>query len=277
MSMTEQSRLVANIQKTLRTSAALPCDAQGYVSRPEENLLPGVSLDQFKEDLSNGGGRELERKFLAVHSSSALAVNSFCPFKNHPEALTVLGRKGFTHLSFEKQLPTGLKGTPPNLDVFLTGNTHTVAIESKFLEYLTPKKAEYSASYVRDRFPYAESSWWDVVEESKQGGVQHLDVAQLVKHYLGLKTMIDQGRQTGTPASSVCLVYLYWEPVNWMDLSECRAHREEIMEFSEKVSDAQVTFLSLSYLDLWREWEAIPAFVEHVQRLQTRYRIAVEV
>jgi hypothetical protein len=50
-----------------------------------------------------------------------------------------------------------------------------------------------------------------------------------------------------------------------------------IVEFSKKVSDAQVTFLSLSYLDLWREWEAIPAFVEHVQRLQTRYRIAVEV
>lgn len=61
--MSEQFKLVTNIQKTLRTSAALPCDSQGYVSRPEENLLPGVSLDQFKEDLSNGGGRELEESF----------------------------------------------------------------------------------------------------------------------------------------------------------------------------------------------------------------------
>lgn len=274
--MTLQSHLVETIKQKLRSSSGLSCDLQGYVSKPEENLLPGVCLDHFKEDLSNGGGRELERKFLAVHSSSALAVNSFCPFKDHPEALTVLGRKGFTHLSFEKQLPTGLRGTPPNLDVFLTGNPHTVAIESKFLEYLTPKMAEFSDSYARDRFPYAEISWWGVLEESERGGVKYLDVAQLVKHYLGLKTMLEQSKQTATLAPSVCLLYLFWEPVNWMDIAECRTHREEIVEFSKKVSGSEVAFLSLSYLDLWQEWEAIPAFAEHVKRLQARYRVVME-
>jgi hypothetical protein len=56
-------------------------DKRGYVGRPEANLIPGVSLADFESDLRAGAGAELDGKFLAVHSSCALVVNCFAPFR----------------------------------------------------------------------------------------------------------------------------------------------------------------------------------------------------
>jgi hypothetical protein len=56
-------------------------DRQGYVDWPQGNLIPGVRLDQFEADLRRGDGNELRMKFCALHSSAALAVNCFAPFK----------------------------------------------------------------------------------------------------------------------------------------------------------------------------------------------------
>jgi hypothetical protein len=48
--------------------------ARGYFGKSQDNLLPGVHLADFEEDLLVAAGAELERKFPAAHSSSALAV-----------------------------------------------------------------------------------------------------------------------------------------------------------------------------------------------------------
>ena len=61
-------------------------------------------------------------------------------------------------------------------------------ISCDFLEYFTPKATSFSNSYSRDRLKFAEDSWWKVLEDSQTAGPRHLDVAQLVKHYLGLPT-----------------------------------------------------------------------------------------
>jgi hypothetical protein len=55
-------------------------------------------------DLTVGGGHELEKKFRAVHSSSALAINTFAPFKISLEVLTVAGKSSFKSIQFEKRL-----------------------------------------------------------------------------------------------------------------------------------------------------------------------------
>ena len=52
-------------------------DDKGYAHSSHDNLVPGVRLEQFKDDLLQGSGNELKTKFCAVHSSSALAVNCF--------------------------------------------------------------------------------------------------------------------------------------------------------------------------------------------------------
>ena len=174
------------IKKTLRRSARVPVDANVYVATLQDNLVPGVRLDQFKADLQQGSGHELSGKFCALHSSSALAVNTFAPFKDKPRDLILLGKRGWGPPVFEQQLPTGLKGTPPTLDVFFQCGEEVVAIEAKFLEYFSPKKAKFSPSYSKANLPWVEDVWWKAMEDATQAGRQHLDVAQLVKHYFGL-------------------------------------------------------------------------------------------
>ena len=57
-------------------------------------------------------------KFCAVHSSCALAVNSFAPFKETPADLQLF-KTGATKVRFEKRLPIFGKGRGPNLDVWI--------------------------------------------------------------------------------------------------------------------------------------------------------------
>src|SRR5581483_7664074 len=56
-------------------------NASGSMSDWRDNLLPEIDEVWFKDDLEQGDGKELQGKFRAAHSSSALAVNSFARFR----------------------------------------------------------------------------------------------------------------------------------------------------------------------------------------------------
>lgn len=267
---------LADLVKTqLRKASRIPSDVNGYVSHLTDNLLPGVRLDHFESDLKKGGGHELNKKFLALHSSAALAINTFAPFKDIPSSLSILRKQGFGPPVFERQLPTGLRGTPPNIDVYLQSDDDVIAIESKFLEYCAPKVADYSDSYSKDTLPLAEDCWWQVLEESKAAGLRHLDVAQLVKHYLGLVRLMNHGDEGWKP-KEVTLLYLFWEPENAHDIGDCLNHRRNIEELASKVSGSRIKFMSLSYPELWREWEILPSIAAHVANLKARYSMALK-
>src|ERR1700730_6715781 len=79
-------------------------DKNGYVSDASQNLIAGVSLDDCEADLLQGDGNEMMGKFRAAHSSSALAVNTFAPFKAHPDALRLAGGRGFSRLRSEQDI-----------------------------------------------------------------------------------------------------------------------------------------------------------------------------
>ncbi|MGH6618390.1 MAG: PGN_0703 family putative restriction endonuclease, partial [Alphaproteobacteria bacterium] len=83
-------------------------DEKGYVSEACQNLIEGVRLVDFEADLRQGDGNELEGKFRAAHSSSALAVNTFARFKSDRAALRLPAGDGFTCLRFERKCPHGL-------------------------------------------------------------------------------------------------------------------------------------------------------------------------
>jgi hypothetical protein len=85
-------------------------DENGYVGAASQNLIEGVRLEDFEVDLLQGDGNELKGKFRAAHSSSALAVNTFAPFKTHLDALRLPGGSGFDYLHFEQKCPHGLLG-----------------------------------------------------------------------------------------------------------------------------------------------------------------------
>lgn len=244
-----------------------PPDAKGYLKWPQENLLPGIELRDVEDELRGGAGDELRMKFCAVHSSAALAVNSFAYFKKHPSYLYLLGRTNFARPRFERQCPTGLGGTPPNIDVWLEGKTEVIAVESKLLEYFTAKEARYSDSYKREVLN-CEDCWWNVLEASKVAGKRYLDVGQLVKHYLGLRRFMSASQY-----GEVTLLYLFWEPLNADSIDVCRKHREEIQTLSSQVHGSHIHFKSMTYSQLWNEWNQLTELQTHVMNLRDRYEV----
>lgn len=247
---------------------------ESYAASVESNLLDGVPFADIRQAFDDGKGKELHGdgqhppKMAAVYSSSALVVNTFGPWHRDVSDITVNGHSGFKTMLFEAQVPHGLRGISPHLDLRLDADDRVLAIESKCLEYLTPKPARFSPAYDTIVDQRAESPWFrhiDVLRHNDQQ-YRYLDAAQLIKHYLGLSH--------SEPSRSLTLLYLFWEPRNWQGFEVCRQHRAEIQVFSEIVAGDRVRFEACSYGDLWKEWalRQTPEWLAgHVERLSARY------
>ena len=253
-----------------------PCDI--YASNVEANLLEGIPFVDLRQAFDDGKGQELHGdathppKMAAIHSSSALVVNTFGPWYRDPSHVVVNGHRGFTTITFEAQVPHGLKGTPPHLDVRLDADDRVLAIESKCLEYLYPtrKPAWFAPAYDTIIDQRAQSPWFRHIATLRENSerYRYLDAAQLIKHYLGLSH--------SEPTKSLTLLYLFWEPRNWQEFEVFRQHRAEIREFSDVVAGDRVRFEAFSYNDLWAEWEQMqmPGWLAaHLQRLKARYSV----
>src|SRR3954452_13243492 len=137
------------LARALKTQKpAISIDDRGYVAKIKDNLLPGITMASFEADLVAGAGSELRTKFLAAHSSAALAVNCFAWFRGNQVALDVGENRELSLLGFEQTFATGLtRAEPPHLDVLANGACGLVAIESKCTEYLAPKRPRFSERY----------------------------------------------------------------------------------------------------------------------------------
>jgi hypothetical protein len=246
-------------------------DAYGYVGSFFDNILPLVSVDDFEADLRTGDGNELETKFRAAHSSSALAVNCFAPFRARLADLVMPVGKAFETLQFERKCPTGLRGgTAPNLDILLSGPTSVVGIESKLTEHLGVHRPRFSRAYaeqIRDE-RRNQGYFLEMLRLTETpSSYRWLDAAQLIKHAFGLARTF-QHRQ-------VTLLYLFWEPTNPEISPVFAEHREEIRAFSVRVSGSTPAFVAMSYPELWSGWrETAPAWLAgHLDDLAERYLI----
>lgn len=248
-------------------------DGRGYVCEAADNLLPGIDLADIETEFAAGAGNELEDKMLAPWSSSALAVNSFAPWRRAPNRLQVAGLSGFVgQLAFEEQCNHGVRGKWPHLDVLLRSDGAVIRVESKCLEYTRAHPSPVVSNAYRalrergDR--RASSKWYAALDEVPT--FSKLDAYQLVKHYLGLAHSYPDVDRT--------LVYLYWEPAN-NDEPLCREHREEVDRFTSLVGgDRTCRFLAISYAAHWRELELSPEppwLSEHLCLLRRRYAVAI--
>lgn len=249
-----------------KTNPAVEIDAKGYVADWHSNLLPGIDAALIERDLSAGKGSELRSKFLAAHSSSALAVNVFGPFRSGVDAFPVPGLGNLKFLQFEKTFSAGVPGrTPPHLDASAIGPGGIVAIESKCLEYLTPKAAKFAPAY-DDLDNCRATPWFAEMQRLRERPADYeaLDAAQLIKHAFGLIT-------SAGPRST--LLYLYWEPSDADRHRLCRQHREEIEKFAGRVAGGGPAFCAMSYPDLWAAWSEtqLAKLRDHAQRLFLRY------
>lgn len=235
-------------------SQGLTPDKCSYLSCVGDNLLQPLSTFA-KAAFDKGKGSELVdtqqglAKMKALHSSSALAVN-VCDYWTCRDA-TVLGSalgldSEITKIAFEAQYPTGLRGTPPHLDVVLeTASNYQFAIESKFTEWMKPKSTK--------KKPFGESYFKSSTGLWRQQGLSgcqklaeriqaeklfcYLNAAQLLKHALGLSKNL---------GSAFSLHYIYYD---WPG-EAANLHKQEIKEFSACVCGT-MNFSAISYQELY--------------------------
>lgn len=243
----------------------------GYVARPVDNLIAGLSLSDFAEDLAGGAGQELAGKFRAVHSSAALAINCFAPLRVMAQSFDLGECRDLKVEGFERRFPTGLaRAQAPHLDVIASGPGELAAIESKCFEYLTPKRARFSGRYRSEIVDKrCDSPWFAEMLRlvSREGpSYQFLDAAQLIKHAFGLM------RAAAKPTT---LLYLYWQPMDAGLSPLFERHRSEIAEFADRVSGSSLKFASMSHPELWATWEETddPFLRQHVATLRARYEV----
>jgi hypothetical protein len=246
-------------------------DLNGYAAKLNDNLIEGVSREQFEPDYASAAGRELEGKMRAAYSSAALVVNTFARWRKDPSNLLLASMTGFNAMRFEAVFPTGLGGTPPHLDLVGYG-PKTVAVESKCLEYLTPKKAVFSRAYDTITDARRDSPWFKLIDLLRRAPCryQYLDAAQLVKHALGLMRAPISG--------NLVLLYLYWEPLNRSEFDDFKRHREEVEDLHAIVHGARPEFKSIPYSQMWEEWSkesGDTSLKGHLGRLQERYAIVI--
>lgn len=249
-------------------------NSTGYVSTVEENLIN--QFDNWSEittELENGNGNELHGKFRAVHSSTALCVNNFAPFKHRKDSFSFLGHSDFSEATFEKKLSTGI--STPNLDFYLQNVLTTIGIESKFIETIDKKLPHINLDKYLDRkeLYYLPQGFSDILRhyiDSKEK--MHLDVAQLIKHSIGL---INKSRcKNNEPNRTPVLVYLYWLPTNWSNVQLFLDHEAEIKEFQKQIRSF-IQFVPMSYLEFWEQYEKDQTFGKHIGQVKARYAMVI--
>lgn len=242
---------------------------KGYVAAIYDNLVTTVSADDFYIDLEAGDGKELKRKFRALYSSSAIAVNFFGFFKRHLDKFSLTGESSFLAAQFEKKLPTGLKGTAPNLDFYLENKNSIIGVESKFLELLKPKQPKFSDSY-SDRFlTVLDDGLPEIVNHLRENAAPtFLDTAQLIKHIIGL--LNSKSRRNAK------LIYVYWQPINANHFPIYKQHTDELDDFSKRVKGISgVSFSHCTYLDLCNQYITDVFFKQHLHHFNEKYLLAI--
>ena len=143
------------------------------------------------------------------HSAAALAINSFLPWRGATDQLPLAGWIGFDAVQFDVRCPTGLRGTPPHLDLLALRVEVAVAVTVRCIEYLSRRKTSVAPSY--DRLLAATPGldpWRRQLDRlrAEPGRYRHVDLGALIKFAVAL------GRTF--PERLTTLLYLFWEPLD---------------------------------------------------------------
>jgi len=244
-------------------------NVKGYTLNIIDNLIDGLTTEHFYDDLKQGSGNELGHKFKALYSSSALVVNNFAIVKKHPVEFTFLNYSGFNKANYERQFKTGLFDTPPNLDFAIENSEVLIAFESKYLELLDKTKVAFKESYNPEKLRYLDNFWFSLIDYYKNKEL-NLDVAQLIKHSIGL---LNYKPKT---SKKLVLVYIYWTPINRIKFKEYDNHSQELMEFTDLLKkQTDIKFHSITYNEFWNLYNHLPLFNNHFNKVRKRYDINI--
>lgn len=136
-----------------------------------DNLAPGVSYEVIRSDLLDSEergvahGRTRLEELSSVDSSTALAVNTFGPFRILPELFRLPGLAGFHVLRLGKKLRTGPGGgAPARLDLLAVGEQVILGVNCVLTEPLSPKTVSLAESCSRSVADVASPEWSDLYD-----------------------------------------------------------------------------------------------------------------
>lgn len=251
---------------------------EGYVYDVRDNLLGHQrSYNDVAENFVAAQGNELHSKMCAVHSSSALAVNAFACFIDKKKDLKIGDFRGCDSIQFEKKISVGAHNAQANIDLYVNSTDCDIYIESKFLEPLTLTKGKFSKAYRNLKqgqrsFEYL----MPTLKENAEGEIvldaMYFDIAQMIKHYLAIEKNKNESKNT-------TLIYLYWTPSNVDELKTYEIHKKELAVFQNKCDELKletnITFKSMTYAELFDEWDNNPNLKDHVAKLRGRYSFEI--
>lgn len=240
--------------------------AEGRIRHLADVLIDGLEDDQLPGSLDRS-------RLRSPDSAAALAVNTFLPWQATPRALPLAGWIGFEAIQFEVRCPTGLRGTPPHLDLLAVREEAAVAITVRCSEYLSRKKSAVAPSYDRllASTPGAEA-WAEELARLRKSPTRYrfVDFGALVKFALALgRTFPDR------PAT---LLYLYWQPVDAHLFEEFRTHGDEARALANEIRGSRISLLAQPLEDLMAAWMKAPQppwLGQHLARLRERYTITL--
>ena len=257
---------ILNLQQSWATRLGIHFNKRGYVNNLADNLYEPLKQDSL-DDFIRGRGGELEKKMLALHSSSALVVNFFHYWRYHGISLLaeLMGLSSlYTRLQFERTYPkpAGLGGIRPHVDIEFSGASEPTAVESKFTEPYSKVRKSLRKAYVETPKIWGKHASCELLAHQIVSGekiFEHLDAPQLLKHILGLKT--EYGEE------GFKLLYL------WYDFPSVEAdkHRQEIQTFQNTI-ESEIEFRHLTYQDLFKAASLIRGINNrYLSYMQDRY------
>nr|WP_318661004.1 hypothetical protein [uncultured Treponema sp.] len=249
-------------------------DSKGYVASPGKNLILNFpNWNVIQVEIKNGKGNELKTykkkpKFCAVHSSSCLCVNNFAKIKELGGKINFLSLGRFDNINFEGAVSTGI--STPNLDVLLENDDIICGVESKFTEIYSSKLPDTRGNLSKYKkrinqlinIPVGFEK--TILDFYIQKPRMHLDVAQLIKHSLGL---INSAKKKG---KYPVLLYIYFQPKEPTEPDFL--HKKELAEFTKRISKF-IEFKSMSYRDFWSYYKENSKLKEVVKLNMLRYEI----
>lgn len=222
-------------------------------------------------ELAGDRMRALMAKPRRPDTAAALALASFVPWLAHAGRLELAGIGGFRELHFAARLPTGVRGTPPVIDVMAFGPAGVVGGAVQLFDYLARRPRRPTSAYAALDLPPGLRPWGAQLGPRPAGEepFHHADVAGLAKLAIGLGRIF-----AGRPAR---LLYLFLEPGDAGAWPPFRRHRAELARLAEATAGADVLLAPASFRELWAGWlardppESVRGIVAELDR---RYDVA---
>ena len=176
-------------------------------------------------------------------------------------------------VQFEVRCPTGLRGTPPHLDLLALRVEVAVAVTVRCIEVPEPAQDQ------RSRRPTIGSS--PPPPGSSPGVGSSIGCAAspaLSPRRPGRADQVRPGAGRTFPERPTTLLYLFWEPLDADRFEEFGRHRQELAELQEAVKGPRSPSPQSRFDAMWRDWaeRGVPDWLaDHVDRLRARYCVSI--